>query len=127
MSTDLITTDILGPFNAPYAIANMGLVPGVLLYFFFGMSLPDLPLPSLTHMHSRYLGSLVWWPSVLSLYPSRFRSLPDPNLVGLVKSSFRATFIDLPPPFFPAVTWLIVFAVPSCATFVPFFKPFNSS
>lgn len=34
---DLITTDILGPFNAPFAIANLGLVPGVLLYFFFGM------------------------------------------------------------------------------------------
>jgi hypothetical protein len=35
-TTDLITTDILGPFNAPYAIANLGLVPGVILYFFFG-------------------------------------------------------------------------------------------
>ena len=33
----LITTDILGPFNAPYAIANLGIVPGVLLYFFFGI------------------------------------------------------------------------------------------
>lgn len=35
-TADLITTDILGPFNAPFAIANLGLVPGVLLYFFFG-------------------------------------------------------------------------------------------
>jgi hypothetical protein len=35
--TDLITTDILGPFNAPFAIANLGMVPGVILYFFFGM------------------------------------------------------------------------------------------
>jgi hypothetical protein len=34
--SDLITTDILGPFNAPFAISNLGLVPGVLLYFFFG-------------------------------------------------------------------------------------------
>jgi len=33
----LITTDILGPFNAPYAIAGLGLVPGVILYFFFGI------------------------------------------------------------------------------------------
>jgi len=33
----LITTDILGPFNAPYAISLLGLVPGVLLYFFFGI------------------------------------------------------------------------------------------
>jgi amino acid permease len=33
----LITTDILGPFNAPFAISNLGLVPGVLLYFFFGV------------------------------------------------------------------------------------------
>jgi hypothetical protein len=34
--SDLITTDVLGPFNAPFAVANLGLVPGVLLYFFFG-------------------------------------------------------------------------------------------
>lgn len=27
----LICCDILGPFNAPYAIAQMGLVPGVIL------------------------------------------------------------------------------------------------
>ncbi|KIM78709.1 hypothetical protein PILCRDRAFT_582831 [Piloderma croceum F 1598] len=33
----LITTDILGPFNAPWATANLGLVPGVMLYFFFGL------------------------------------------------------------------------------------------
>jgi hypothetical protein len=30
----LITTDILGPFNAPYAISQVGWVPGVVLYFF---------------------------------------------------------------------------------------------
>lgn len=29
----LITTDILGPFNAPYAISQVGWVPGVILYF----------------------------------------------------------------------------------------------
>lgn len=29
----LITTDILGPFNAPFAIASVGWVPGILLYF----------------------------------------------------------------------------------------------
>lgn len=38
----LITCDILGPFNAPYALASMGVVPGALLYLLFGMcvSLP---------------------------------------------------------------------------------------
>ncbi|KAF9439890.1 hypothetical protein P691DRAFT_780179, partial [Macrolepiota fuliginosa MF-IS2] len=30
----LITTDILGPFNAPFAISQVGWVPGILLYFF---------------------------------------------------------------------------------------------
>ncbi|KZV86995.1 oligopeptide transporter protein [Exidia glandulosa HHB12029] len=30
----LITTDILGPFNAPFAFASVGFVPGALLYFF---------------------------------------------------------------------------------------------
>ncbi|KAJ7840249.1 hypothetical protein B0H13DRAFT_2416288 [Mycena leptocephala] len=32
----LVTCDILGPFNAPFAIASIGLTPGVLLYVLFG-------------------------------------------------------------------------------------------
>ena len=28
----LITTDILGPFNAPFAFSQVGYVPGVILY-----------------------------------------------------------------------------------------------
>lgn len=31
-----VTCDILGPFNAPYAIAQVGYVPGVTLYVLFG-------------------------------------------------------------------------------------------
>lgn len=34
----LITTDILGPFNAPYAISQVGWVPGIVLYFFMGVA-----------------------------------------------------------------------------------------
>ncbi|KAJ6610198.1 oligopeptide transporter protein [Mycena sp. CBHHK59/15] len=33
----LITTDILGPFNAPFAISQVGWVPGVILYFVMGL------------------------------------------------------------------------------------------
>ncbi|SCU91285.1 LANO_0D11254g1_1 [Lachancea nothofagi CBS 11611] len=33
----LITTDILGPTNAPYAVAQMGWAPGVILYVLFGV------------------------------------------------------------------------------------------
>ena len=33
----LITCDILGPFSAPYAIAQIGLVPGITLYVLFGI------------------------------------------------------------------------------------------
>ncbi|KAJ6591532.1 transmembrane amino acid transporter protein-domain-containing protein [Mycena vulgaris] len=33
----LITTDILGPFNAPFAISQVGWVPRVILYFFMGL------------------------------------------------------------------------------------------
>jgi len=32
----LVTCDILGPFNAPFAIASIGLTPGILLYILFG-------------------------------------------------------------------------------------------
>ncbi|KAI0925331.1 hypothetical protein AcV7_005602 [Taiwanofungus camphoratus] len=44
----LITTDILGPFNAPYALSQVGYVPGVILYFFMGMI-------------ACYTGLLLWW------------------------------------------------------------------
>ncbi|SCU92717.1 LAFA_0F12398g1_1 [Lachancea sp. 'fantastica'] len=33
----LITTDILGPTNAPYAVAQMGWAPGIILYVLFGI------------------------------------------------------------------------------------------
>ena len=33
----LITTDILGPSNAPYAMMQLGLVPGIILYIAFGV------------------------------------------------------------------------------------------
>lgn len=36
----LITTDILGPSNAPYAVAQMGWVPGVILYVLLVSRLP---------------------------------------------------------------------------------------
>ncbi|KAF9201901.1 hypothetical protein BGZ49_007904 [Haplosporangium sp. Z 27] len=34
----LITTDILGPFNAPIAISQLGYVPGVILYVIMGVA-----------------------------------------------------------------------------------------
>lgn len=43
----LITTDILGPTSAPYAIAQLGYVPGALLYFLFGIC-------------AAYCGALLW-------------------------------------------------------------------
>lgn len=43
----LITTDILGPTSAPYAIAQLGYVPGALLYFLFGIA-------------AAYCGALLW-------------------------------------------------------------------
>ncbi|KAF9456754.1 oligopeptide transporter protein [Collybia nuda] len=43
----LITTDILGPFNAPFAISQVGWVPGIILYFFMGIA-------------AMYTGLLLW-------------------------------------------------------------------
>lgn len=34
----LITTDMLGPTTAPYAVSQLGFVPGSLLYFLFGIA-----------------------------------------------------------------------------------------
>ncbi|KII95622.1 hypothetical protein PLICRDRAFT_121216 [Plicaturopsis crispa FD-325 SS-3] len=44
----LITTDILGPFNAPFAISQVGYVPGVILYFIMGLM-------------ACYTGLLLWY------------------------------------------------------------------
>lgn len=44
----LCTTDILGPFNAPYAFRQNGYVPGILLYIFMGAA-------------AFYCGGLLWW------------------------------------------------------------------
>lgn len=44
----LCTTDVLGPFNAPYAFRVNGYVPGVLLYVFMGAI-------------AFYCGGLLWW------------------------------------------------------------------
>ncbi|KAI0475958.1 transmembrane amino acid transporter protein-domain-containing protein [Xylariaceae sp. FL0804] len=44
----LSTTDILGPFNAPYAFRVNGYVPGALLYVFMGGA-------------ATYCGALLWW------------------------------------------------------------------
>lgn len=44
----LCTTDILGPFNAPYAFRQNGYVPGTLLYVFMGAV-------------AFYCGGLLWW------------------------------------------------------------------
>ncbi|KAK3623363.1 hypothetical protein LTR56_021635 [Elasticomyces elasticus] len=44
----LCTTDILGPFNAPYAFRQNGYVPGTLLYVFMGGM-------------AFYCGGLLWW------------------------------------------------------------------
>ncbi|KAF2147650.1 oligopeptide transporter protein [Myriangium duriaei CBS 260.36] len=44
----LCTTDILGPFNAPYAFRQNGYIPGTLLYVFMGTM-------------AFYCGGLLWW------------------------------------------------------------------
>ncbi|KAF8344794.1 hypothetical protein F5887DRAFT_885741 [Amanita rubescens] len=43
----LLTTDIVGPFTAPYAISQVGWVPGVILFVFLGIL-------------SSYSGILLW-------------------------------------------------------------------
>lgn len=48
MAFFLCTTDILGPFNAPYAFRQNGYVPGTLLYVFMGGM-------------AFYCGGLLWW------------------------------------------------------------------
>ncbi|KAH7925765.1 hypothetical protein BV22DRAFT_406117 [Leucogyrophana mollusca] len=61
----LITTDILGPYSAPYAFAQVGYGPGVACFFVFGVM-------------AAYSGVLLWW-MFLKLDSDRFpmRSFGD--------------------------------------------------
>lgn len=54
----LITCDILGPFNAPYSIASIGMTPGVILYLLFGVF--------------AFLGGLLLWLLFLKLDSARY-------------------------------------------------------
>ena len=47
----LITTDILGPFNAPFAFSQVGYVPGAILYV---VSESDIPLCFFVLSNTRY-------------------------------------------------------------------------
>ncbi|KNZ72606.1 N amino acid transport system protein [Termitomyces sp. J132] len=50
----LITTDILGPFNAPFAISQVGWVPGIVLYCVNALSIILVGLAAL------YCGLILW-------------------------------------------------------------------
>ncbi|GAA5978577.1 hypothetical protein JCM5350_003147 [Sporobolomyces pararoseus] len=54
----LITCDILGPFNAPYSIASIGMAPGVILYVLFGVF--------------AFLGGVLLWRCFLALDSTRY-------------------------------------------------------
>ncbi|GAA6005912.1 hypothetical protein JCM11491_004058 [Sporobolomyces phaffii] len=54
----LITCDILGPFNAPYSIASIGMAPGVILYLVFGVF--------------AFLGGFLLWLTFLKLDSLRY-------------------------------------------------------
>ncbi|GAA5947707.1 hypothetical protein JCM3765_001044 [Sporobolomyces pararoseus] len=54
----LITCDILGPFNAPYSIASIGMAPGVILYILFGVF--------------AFLGGILLWRCFLQLDSARY-------------------------------------------------------
>jgi amino acid permease len=81
----LITTDILGPTSAPYAIAQLGYVPGALLYFLFGIC-------------AAYCGVLLWKEYLLLdsiKYPLRNYG----DVVGRIYGRYARYSID----FFQAV------------------------
>lgn len=77
----LITTDILGPSNAPYAISAMGYVPGIILYVVFGacaafcgwllnycfvkVDSNNYPIRTFSDLAGRAVGSWFRYPSAL--------------------------------------------------------------
>jgi hypothetical protein len=79
----LCTTDILGPFNAPYAFRQNGYVPGSLLYIFMGAA-------------AFYCGGLIWWLYV-KLDSDRFPVKSYSDITERVAGKPLRTF----------VTWLV--------------------
>lgn len=78
-----LTTDILGPFNAPYAFRQNGYVPGVLLYVFMGGM-------------AYYCGTLHWWLYV-KLDSSRYPVKSYSDITERVAGRYFRLF----------VTWLV--------------------
>lgn len=76
----LITTDILGPTSAPYAIAQLGYVPGALLYFLFGIA-------------AAYAGVLLW-KEFLHLDSIKYPIRNYGDLVGRIFGRNTRYFID---------------------------------
>ena len=79
----LCTTDILGPFNAPYAFRQNGYVPGTLLYVFMGGV-------------AFYCGALLWWLYV-KLDSDRFPVKSYSDITERVAGKWMRLF----------VTWLV--------------------
>ncbi|GAV28244.1 hypothetical protein PMKS-001714 [Pichia membranifaciens] len=76
----LITTDILGPTSAPYAIAQLGYVPGALLYFLFGIT-------------AAYCGALLWH-QFLHLDSIKYPLRNYGDIVGRIYGQYTRYFID---------------------------------
>lgn len=76
----LITTDILGPTSAPYAIAQLGYVPGALLYFLFGIA-------------AAYCGCLLW-KQYLYLDSIKYPLRNYGDIVGRIYGQYTRYFID---------------------------------
>ncbi|CAH2353035.1 hypothetical protein CLIB1423_09S01354 [[Candida] railenensis] len=76
----LITTDILGPTSAPYAVAQLGYVPGSLIYLLFGMA-------------AAYTGYLLW-DQFLKLDSQKYPLQSFGDVVGRIYGKYTRYGVD---------------------------------
>ena len=76
----LITTDILGPTSAPYAVAQLGYVPGSLIYLLFGIA-------------AAYTGYLLW-DQFLKLDSQKYPLQSFGDVVGRIYGKYTRYGVD---------------------------------
>ena len=77
----LLTADIVGPFTAPFAISQVGWVPGTVLFIFCCVCLSAFALPLIHIPVSSGYTIVILWSSVMgTLHSARFSPVSTQNV-----------------------------------------------
>ena len=77
----LLTADVVGPFTAPFAISQVGWIPGVILFIIRCVCFPVIALPLIHIPVSSGYTIVILWDSVMgTIHSARFSPLSAQNI-----------------------------------------------